>query len=265
MLTELGLYRLWDENPEKTWRFVRYWLPAIVRSLAPSCGYGLERMPGAGGAVLAANHFSAIDPPLIGVFSRRTLYYMAKIELLDTPVVGEVLRWLGAFAVRRGEGDRDAIRVARWLVREGHVVGMFMEGTRQKLGHPGPAHPGAVMIALQEGTPIIPCGIDTFGWSLANRRRCACVFGEPLDLSGLPRSGRGYKEGAEILEREILRLWRLAAEAVADGFPPELRDGTKRGRAPGGGDDRLALDGPPWPDEPWAAGPLGPVYPGRTR
>lgn len=265
MLTELGLYRLWDEHPEKTWRFVRYWLPPIVRFLAPSEGYGIERLPASGGVVLVANHFSAIDPPLIGAYSRRTIYYMTKVELLDIPVVGETLRWLGAFAVRRGEGDRDAIRVARWLVRHGHVVGMFMEGTRQKLGYPGPAHPGAVMIALQEEVPIVPCAIDTFGWSPSNRRCCACVFGEPVDLSSLPRSGRGYKQGAAIVEREIVRLWRLAAQAVAEGLPPVLRDGTRRGRAPGVGDDHLVLDSPPWPDEPWAAGPLGPVYPGRRR
>lgn len=265
MLTELGLYRLFGENPENTWRFMRWWLPVVLRPLVRGAGYGLERLPATGGAVLAVNHFSAIDPPFIGIFSRRTIYYMAKVELLETPLVGEILRWIGGFGVRRGEGDRDALRVARWLVAHGHVVGMFVEGTRQRLGYPGPAHPGAAMVALQERVPVVPCGIDTFRWSFRNRRPCACVFGHPLDLSDLPANGRGYRQATAIIEAEIARLWRLAAEAVARGFPPELSDGTKRQLPPRGGNGYPVLHAPAWPAEPWAAGPLGPVFPGRGR
>src|SRR5207253_1627574 len=96
--------------------------------------------------------------------------------------------------------------------------------------HPGPVHPGAAMIAIQEGVPILPCGLDSFGWTLGNRRRCALVWGEPIDLEGLPRNGRGYKEGAAIVEAEINRLWRQASEAVAAGLPERLPDGTRRSR-----------------------------------
>ena len=153
---------------------------------------------------------------------------MAKIELLEVPVAGEVLRWLGSFAVRRGEGDRDAIRVARWVVAEGHAVGFFSEGTRQTLGYPGASHAGAAMIAIQEGVPLVPCGLDTFQWSLKNRRKCAIVWGEPIDLSGLPRNGKGYKEGAAVADEAILGLWRQAAEAVVAGLPEALPDGARR-------------------------------------
>src|SRR5439155_890602 len=83
---------------------------------------------------------------------------------------------------------------------EGHVVGMFMEGTRQKLGYPGTAHAGAAMVAMQEGVPVIPVGIDTFGWSLSNRRPFAVAFGEPMDLAGFPRNGRGFKEATGLIE-----------------------------------------------------------------
>ena len=232
-----------------------------MRAIAPSFGYGVERIPESGGAVIVANHLSAIDPALVGMFSTRTMYYMAKAELLDVPVAGEVLRWLGTFGVKRGEGDRDALRVARWLVREGHIVGMFMEGTRQTLGYPGPAQPGAAMIAIQEGVPVVPCGVEAFGWSFKDRRRCAAVWGEPLDLSGLPRGGRGYKEGSLLIEEAIVRLWRLAGEAVAAGFPEELSDGSRRSAYLAGRDVHLEHGLRAWPDEPWAAGPLGPVYP----
>jgi 1-acyl-sn-glycerol-3-phosphate acyltransferase len=262
VLTELGITKLWGEDPENCWRIMRWSAAPVALRLAPGYAYGIDRLPATGGGVVAANHFSEIDPAVLGALSRRTLYYMSKIELLSVPIAGEVLRWTGAFAVRRGEGDRDSIRVARWLVREGHMVGMFMEGTRQKFGYPGPVHPGAVMVAVNEGVPVIPCGIDTFGWTIRNRRRGSVVWGEAIDLSGLPKTGKGYKEGAALLEAEIHRLWRQAAQAYADGFPERLPDGTPRGRV----SPRrfIATRGlRAWPTEEWAREPLGPVYPGR--
>lgn len=263
MLTRLGLYKLVREDPERMWRVARdIGVPAFIRHvLAPGYGYGADRVPEAGGVVLAFNHLSAIDPPLTGVYTRRTLYLMAKAELLDVPVAGEVLRMLGSFGVRRGEGDRDSLRVARWLLEHDHAVGLFLEGTRQPLGYPGRGHPGAAMLAIQEGVPLVPCGMETFGWSLANRRPCALVWGDPIDLGGLARNGRGYKEGTAILEQEILRLWRQAGEAVAAGFPERLPDGTRRHGHMGRGSS-IVLDAEPWPREPWAARPLGPVYGG---
>lgn len=262
MLTELGLYKLWNEDPERAQRFARGFMAPVSQLLSPSRGYGAERIPPSGGIVIASNHFATLDPLFTGIFCTRAIYYMAKLELLQVPVAGELLRWVGAFAVKRGEGDRDSLRVARWVAAEGHAVGFFMEGTRQKFGYPAPGHPGAAMIAIQEEVPLVPCGIDTFQWSMRNRRPCALVWGEPIDLSGLPRNGRGYKEGARIVDAEILRLWRQAAEAVIDGFPETLADGaTRTGPIPPAG--AFIVDAPPWPDEPWAAEPLGPVFPRR--
>jgi 1-acyl-sn-glycerol-3-phosphate acyltransferase len=259
MLTELGLYKLLGESPDRTWDFALRFVTPITNVIAPSWGYGHDRVPLTGGAVIAANHLSEIDPAVLGIHSRRTLYYMAKIELLSVPVAGEILRWTGTFAVRRGEGDRDSMRVARWAVREGHIVGMFMEGTRQMFGYPGPMHPGAAMVAIQEGVPVVPCGLDTFGWSLKNRRTSCVVWGEPIDLD-LPRTGKGYKEGAAVVEEEIVRLWRTAAQAIADGFPPELPDGAKRARARASRHRMDPPELPSWPGDEWAEGPLGAVY-----
>jgi 1-acyl-sn-glycerol-3-phosphate acyltransferase len=215
-------------SPEAGWRVGRMFVPRIAVWLAPAAGYGVDRVPLAGGGVVAANHFSGIDHPLIGGFSPRTIYFLAKAELMEVPIVGWSLRSLGVFGVRRGEGDRDALRHARELAREGNLVGVHLEGTRQRFGHPGPIHPGGLMIALQEGVPVIPCGLDTFGWSPRNRRKCAVVWGDPMELGGLPRNRSGYAEAAEIVGAEIVRLWRLAAQASAAGLPPELPDGAKR-------------------------------------
>jgi len=227
-LTRLGVPRLWRSDVEVGWTFMRYWLAPVTMALAPSYAYGGDRMPLAGGAVLAANHLSAVDPPLLGTFSRRSVWYMTKAELLAVPVVGQLFTWAGGFPIRRGESDRDGIRTARELVREGRIVGVFAEGTRQRFGYPGPIHPGAAMIAMQESAPVVPVGIESFGWSLGNRRRCCVVFGEPVRFDDLPCNGRGYREASRTLEGEILRLWRQAAEAVAAGFPAVLPDGTRR-------------------------------------
>jgi 1-acyl-sn-glycerol-3-phosphate acyltransferase len=227
-LTRLGIPKLWREDPEVLWPFLRCTAAPVVLWLAPSYSYGAERVPKTGGGVLAVNHLSAIDPPLVGAHCPRTVYWMAKAELLAMPVVGEILTWTGAFSVRRGEGDRESLRRARDIAREGRLVGVFVEGTRQRLGYPGRVLPGATMIALQEGVPIVPCGVHSFGWSRKNRQPCAVVWGETMDLSHLPRSGQGYKQAAELIGAEILRLWRQAAEAVAAGFPPKTPDGARR-------------------------------------
>ena len=151
--------------------------------------------------------------------------------------------------------------MARWAVSHGHGLGVFAEGTRQPFGHPGPMHPGAVMIAIQEGVPIVPCGIDTFGWTPKNRRPCCVVWGDPIELD-LPRNGKGYKEGTAIVQEQVHSLWRQAAQAIADGFPETLPDGARRSK-PVTVPEQLAYpELPKWPDDDWAEGPLGPVYKG---
>jgi 1-acyl-sn-glycerol-3-phosphate acyltransferase len=236
LLTRLRIPWLWGADVERAWVFMyTHVKPITAHLMAPgSCAYGRDRIPASGGGVLAANHLSALDPPLVGSFSRRAIWYMMKAELLEIPVVGEALTWTGAFPIRRGQGDRDGIRKARELVREGHIVGVFVEGTRQRLGYPTrDIHAGAVAIAMNENVPVIPTGVESFGWSRKNRRACCVVYGAPMTFEGIPRNGRGYREATELLADEIYRLWRQAAEAIAAGRPPELPDGTPRTGIPG--------------------------------
>jgi hypothetical protein len=85
-----------------------------------------------------------------------------------------------------------------------------------------------MMIAMQENVPIVPVGIYSFGWSRANRMPCALVWGDPMDLSPIPTTGRGYRRAAELVGDEIRNLWRLAGDAVAAGLPETLPDGSRR-------------------------------------
>jgi 1-acyl-sn-glycerol-3-phosphate acyltransferase len=150
---------------------------------------GVENIPESGGFVLAANHLSNFDPwPLaLPLYPRRYLRFMAKSELFWWPL-GPIISAGGAFKVRRGQGDIEAVRTAVALVREGHVVVMFPHGTRQRKGlvkkyQPG-AHTGAARIALEAGAPLVPAAIK--GTDRLTRLGPLRVrYGKPIDLDGL--------------------------------------------------------------------------------
>jgi 1-acyl-sn-glycerol-3-phosphate acyltransferase len=206
------------------WAIGRPTIGTAVKIAAPLRVYGAERVPLAGGLVVAANHFSWIDPPALGAASPRTLYFMAKVEAHRVPGLGELMRSFGAFAVRRGESDRDAVRTMRQIVRDGHALGMFAEGTRQRSGVPGPVQPGAAMVAITESVPLIPVAIHgSHTWRLGSFRPVSLAWGEALSFDGLPRGGRGYKEASLQVERKLRELWEWLVELHELGRP---RDAT---------------------------------------
>jgi 1-acyl-sn-glycerol-3-phosphate acyltransferase len=187
--------------------------------------YGRDRVPGAGGCVVASNHFSWLDPAALGAASPRILYYMAKIEAHRAPGLGTLIRAFGCFPVRRGESDREAVRTMRAIVAEGKALGLFVEGTRQRSGVPGEVQPGAAMVAIQEGVPVVPVAIHgTEDWSLRRRAPVSIAWGEPIVFEGLPRGGRGYKEASAQIQHEIRRLWDwlvvMHEQGRPDGVPP---------------------------------------------
>ena len=165
---------------------------------------GLEHVPSENGAVLAANHNSNFDPWPLGLplFPRRYLRFMAKSELYWFPL-RYALDAAGAFPVRRGEQDIEAIETAVELCRGGDIVVMFPEGTRRRKGlrkkwEPG-AHTGAARIARDAGVPLVPAAIR----GTERLRRLGpfrVVYGPPVDVSDDPR------ETTERLMRAIREL-----------------------------------------------------------
>jgi 1-acyl-sn-glycerol-3-phosphate acyltransferase len=206
------------------WAVGRVTIGPLVKLVAPLRVYGAERVPGEGGLVVAANHFSWIDPPALGAASPRTLYYMAKVEAHRVPGLGHLMRSFGAFPVRRGESDRDAVRTMRQIVSAGNALGMFAEGTRQRSGVPGSVQPGAAMVAITEDVPIIPAAIHgSQEWRLGNFKPVSIAWGEPMTFDGLPRGGKGYKEASLAIERKLFELWEWLVEVHELGRP---RDAT---------------------------------------
>jgi 1-acyl-sn-glycerol-3-phosphate acyltransferase len=190
------------------WAVGRIYIGWPVRLFTRARAVGLDNVPKTGGAVYAVNHLHWIDIPLLGLLSPRTVYFVAKAEAANYPVVGAFLRLHGAIAIRRGESDREAVRRMRDEARAGHVIGLFVEGTRQKNGRPGIAQPGAAMVGLQEDVPVVPVAIyGTQFWKPGNFRRCTVKFGAPLRFDGLPKNGKGYREATAVIERRIHELF----------------------------------------------------------
>lgn len=202
------------------WAIGQPTLGGTVRLLSHLRVYGRERVPSTGGVVLALNHFSWVDPVAFGAVSPRTIYYMAKIEAHRVPGLGQLIRTFGTFAVRRGETDRDAVRLMRSIVRDGHALGLFVEGTRQTSGVPGEVKHGAAMATLQEDVPVV-CGVvhGSQDWRPGNFHPISVVWSEPMRFDGLSKNGRGYREASAEIEREIRRLWEWLVELHAQGRP----------------------------------------------
>jgi 1-acyl-sn-glycerol-3-phosphate acyltransferase len=165
---------------------------------------GLENLPPDRGFVLAANHVSNFDPWPLGMplWPRRFLRFMAKSELYWWPLK-LVLDGAGAFPIRRGEADHEALATAVALARDGHVVAMFPEGTRQRKGlrkkHEARPRTGAARIAIDAGVPIVPAAVKgTDG--LARIRKLKVAYGDPLPPEGTPQ---------ELTERVMAEIDRL--------------------------------------------------------
>ena len=161
---------------------------------------GKENIPREGGFVLSANHLSNLDPWALGLplFPRRQLRFMAKAELFDSPLK-PIVKAAGAFRVRRGEGDAEAIATAVQLAREGEVVVIFPEGTRRTKGlvkrHAARPHTGAVRVALEAGAPLIPAAIAGTD-RLSRLGPLQVAYGTPVVLDDL--RDRDAREAAEI-------------------------------------------------------------------
>jgi len=133
---------------------------ALATFLAPWRLEGAEHIPRTGAFILVANHVNWKDPPWIEFALGRAIRYMGKRELFEVPLIGFALRGIGAFPVRRGEGDRGALQLALAVLTAGQPLGFFPEGHRSESGQLIRARPGVAYVAQRSDAPLVPLGVS---------------------------------------------------------------------------------------------------------
>lgn len=166
------------------YRFLVAIIKVIIHILWGIQVEGAENIPQQTGAVVAGNHTTWFDPVAIAVAIKRPVHFMGKAELFKVPILSWLFSRVHVFPVRRGLADRQAIRTAQDRVTQGHLVGMFPEGTRNKEGDALlPLQGGAALIAIKTGVPVIPVVVPRI--ELGRLRKPIRVkIGAPIDLGG---------------------------------------------------------------------------------
>lgn len=176
---------------------------------------GQENIPREGGVMICANHISYMDPPVLGAGAPRQIHYMAKIELFQIPVLGFLIKCVGAFPVQQRTADRAAIKTAIDYLGKGEVVGMFPEGQRIFGGQLGEALPGVGMIVLRAKAPVIPTALIGTDKLLPPHKllprfsHIKVVFGKPVVLDDLYE-----KSGREAIEEVGKRIMAAIGELI---------------------------------------------------
>ena len=186
---------------------------------------GVEHVPRDGAFIVVSNHCSNLDPPILGWATGhqvgRVVHFMAKSEMRTWPLIGWLATQSGVYFVRRGEGDRAAQRFSLEALADGRPIALFVEGTRSRDGRLKPAKPGAALLAMRSGVPLIPVGIAGTDRIFPGRSRwphptrIVVRIGAPFSLPQVP-DGRldraALTGGTDRIMREIAAL-----------LPPEQR------------------------------------------
>ncbi|MBY9081634.1 1-acyl-sn-glycerol-3-phosphate acyltransferase [Paenibacillus sp. HN-1] len=184
-------------------------LRLIYAILFPLKIVGRENVPDEGGVLLCGNHTSNLDPMTMGIMLKRKVNYMAKAELFKVPVLGWLVRQLGAFPVKRGGVSKESIKTALNLLRGGQVMGIFPEGTRNN--DSGIAKKGAATFALRSGAAVVPAAIIG---SYKPFRRMTVVYGAPIDLSGF---GGGSDSAEAVTDLIMARIHEMLQTGKPSG------------------------------------------------
>lgn len=182
---------------------------AVVRPffavLFPCKYVNRNNLPKNGNYILCSNHIANIDPILIALGQKRQFVSMAKEELFRNKFVGSVIKFMGAFPVKRGKGDNGALDYAQQALIDGKAMLIFFEGTRSKTGELLRPKTGVSVIAYQTKTPIIPVCITPKHSKIKIFRKNIITYGEPImpeDFGIESGTGKEYRNlSRKIMER----------------------------------------------------------------
>lgn len=213
------------------WRVARTAADGLLRLLLRREVHGLERIPRAGGVILAANHGSFWDPPVLGATLPREFATMTRASFFGVPGFGALLESLGAFPVERGGSNRRALQHAVRVLEEGGALLVFPEGGRMKDGLLHRGLPGLGLLAARARVPVVPihvAGTNHIRRCIARRESVRIAIGEPLPAAlwppaGDPSTPSGRARHQAISDRVMQEIARLR-----DGAVSEERGGSSR-------------------------------------
>ena len=189
----------------KFYMFARIVLGTFFSIAYPCRLTGKENIPAEGACIISSNHISARDPFYIAMRTMRHVYFMAKAELFKNKLIARLITMLGGFPVNRGQSDLNAIRTSLKILKEGHILGIFPQGTRSRDNAQTQMEGGIAMIALRAGVKVVPVYVDG---PYRLFRKTALAIGEPVDLSDFGRKcdSATIKLATERIENAIWAL-----------------------------------------------------------
>ena len=203
----------------RLYRVVRLLVMAVFRPLFRVRIVGADRLPRTGAYIVAPTHRSITDVPFTSFVTTRTIRFLAKEELLSTPVGSWLFRNLGAVPVERGSADRAALRALEQVLRDGDPVALFPEGTRSEGVRLAPLYDGAAFLAVKLGVPIVPIGIGGSehilpkGSVLPRLHKVVVVVGDPLSPPRLDGGSR-RRAATKLTDELATELQRCFDEAL---------------------------------------------------
>jgi len=156
-----------------------------------------ERIIETGGALLAMNHQSFVDPPLAGICCKREIHFLARKTLLDWPVLGPILPKVNVVPVNQERADMSALKTVIKLVKAGNCTIIFPEGGRTEDGKLQPAQPGLGLIIAKSLVPVVPMRIFgayeayPMGAKYPKMHPVTIVVGEPIIFTRADLVGSG--------------------------------------------------------------------------
>lgn len=196
------------------YRIIRIFFTIVFHTFWPLGIKGMENVPRRGAAVIVCNHLSLVDPFVVGYGANRLVNFMGKEELFRNPLLGFLIRKVGAFPVDRARRDPASMRVAFSVLREGELLGMFPEGTRSATGEMLALRAGAARLASRTRTPIIPAAVINTDHAMPPGRiirpaRIGVRFGPPFELTELydnPKDEAAIARALELIKEKIEAL-----------------------------------------------------------
>lgn len=183
---------------------------------------GLENVPESGGVILASNHVSILDAPLVfASVERRDLTALVADKYLNNPFISILVQAVGGIWINREAADLRALRLAREYLQAGHALGIAPEGTRSHTGGLIEGKTGVAYLAEKAGVPIVPVAI--WGTEVAihqvlrlKRAPVHIHFGKPFSLTASKRSDRGDRGAA--LQRNTVRIMCQIAALLPERY-----------------------------------------------